>query len=127
MKSIQLKDEFTFDERMPILTINEDTSEAIIEGRCMPETANQMHAQMEEYLTPFLEQGKLHLSFKLEFFNTASSKVFELFLNKLQAYFTKRDADVKVHWAFLDDDEDMGEAGAEFATLVDFPFEIESY
>lgn len=126
MISIQLKDEFTYDERMPILTIDEAASEATIAGRCMPETANQMHAQMDEYLTPFLEQGKLHLTFQLEFFNTASSKVFELFLNKLQENFDNN-VDVKIFWRYQEDDEDMEEVGDEFSSLVKFPFELISF
>ena len=123
---IQLTDEFTADESMPKLELDAENGIAILLGRCLPESANEMQAQFDEHLTPFLQNGKLHLIFKLEFFNTSSSKVIELFLNKMEEFY-KKGHDIKVDWFFTEDDEDMEEAGEEFATLVDFPFKLMDY
>jgi len=126
MKVIQLTDDLTLRENMPVLEIEEETGLALIKGRCLPESAGEMQLQLNENLNPLLEKGKLYFSFKLDFFNTASSKIIELFLNKMQAS-ARNGNDMKVEWFFQEDDEDMEEAGAEFATLVDFPFELVQY
>lgn len=126
MKAVQLTDEFATNDNMPILELDAESGEAILKGKCLPENANEMQAQLEEYLDPFLERGKLYFTLKLQFFNTASSKVFEIYFSKMQEYF-KKGGEMKVLWCFQDDDEDMGEAGDEYAELVDFPFELKAY
>lgn len=126
IKTIQLTDEFTVDENMPKLEIDDTQSLVIIIGRCLPESANKMQQQLNEQLEPLLENARLHFMFKLEFFNTSSSKVIELFLNKMEEHH-KRGEFMQVTWFFTEDDEDMEEAGEEFATLVTFPFELAEY
>ena len=60
--------------------------------------------------------------FKLEYFNTASSK---LILDVLSAL---EDIDgTTIMWYFHEDDEDMEEAGEEFSELVEIPFEFKTY
>ena len=126
MKVIQLTDEFTANEGMPILEVNSEEGTATIKGRCLPESASEMQKQLDTHLDPCLVKGKLHFTFSLEFFNTSSSKVIELFLNKMEE-FHSTGGDMKVKWCFAEEDEDMEEAGEEFATLVAFPFELVAY
>ena len=66
--------------------------------------------------------GSTEFLFKLEYFNTASSK---LILDVLSAL---EDIDgMTIHWYFHEDDEDMEEAGEEFSELVELPFEFKTY
>ena len=60
--------------------------------------------------------------FKLEYFNTASSK---LILDVL--YALEDIKGIKVRWYFNEEDEDMEEAGQEFSELVEIPFEFVTY
>ncbi len=60
--------------------------------------------------------------FKLEYFNTASSKLILDVLSKLEDI-----KGAKVMWYFHEDDEDMEEAGEEFSELVEVPFEFNTY
>jgi len=60
--------------------------------------------------------------FKLEYFNTASSKVL---LDTISALSFIRNT--KVLWYHQEDDEDMKEAGEEFFELVNIPFEFKTY
>ena len=60
--------------------------------------------------------------FKLEYFNTASSKMILDLLSRMEDI-----KGMKVIWYFHDDDEDMEEAGDEFSALVKIPFEFKVY
>ena len=60
--------------------------------------------------------------FKLEYFNTASSKLILDVLSALEEI-----KGMKILWYFHDDDEDMEEAGQEFSELVEIPFEFKTY
>ena len=63
---------------------------------------------------------------RMDYFNTASSKmileVFEV-LNDLHA----SGHDVVVQWNYNEDDEDMLDAGTDYADMLDIPFEMVGY
>ena len=61
-------------------------------------------------------------AFKLEYFNTASSKLILDLLTVLEDI-----EGAKIHWYFYEDDEDMEEAGEEFSELVDLNFEFKPF
>jgi hypothetical protein len=61
-------------------------------------------------------------TFKLEYFNTASSKLILDVLSALEEI-----EGVTIDWYFHEDDEDMEEAGEEFSELVEIPFEFKTY
>lgn len=62
------------------------------------------------------------LKVKLDYFNTASSKILLDIFSILEGI-----ENAKVEWYSLDDDEDMEEAGEEYADMVDVPFECFTY
>jgi len=99
-----------------------------ISGRSMPEDVaafyNPILAWLEEYgKNPV---PKTNFTFKLTYFNTASSKMLLDIMMKLQNIH-EAGKEVLVKWYYPDDDEDMKEAGAEYADIVDIPFEQVSY
>jgi hypothetical protein len=65
-------------------------------------------------------------TFKLVYFNTASSKLLLDILMKLEQIH-EDGKEVLIRWFYPDDDEDMQEAGEEYADIVDVPFEQVSY
>jgi len=72
------------------------------------------------------DQNTINIDFKLEYFNTASSKlILDIFLKleEMQEHGKK----ISVKWYFPEEDEDMEEAGEEYADIVDIPFEQISY
>jgi len=62
----------------------------------------------------------------LVYFNTASSKLILDILMKLEDLH-KKGNEVLVKWYFPEDDEDMQEAGNEYADIVEIPFEQIAY
>lgn len=99
-----------------------------ISGRSLPEDVAAFYEPILEWLDEYAQtpNEKTVFDFKLEYFNTASSKLLLDILLKLEDM-VEDEKDVLVKWHFPDDDEDMEEAGEEYADIVDVPFEQVSY
>lgn len=97
-----------------------------ISGRSLPEDCAQFYKPILDWLDGFNPTSKVNFVFKLDYFNTASSKLILDILNRLEKIKNKG-KDVTILWCFSEDDEDMQEAGEEFSELVEVPFELKSY
>ena len=99
-----------------------------ISGRSLPEDCASFYGPILKWLDSYVGTPNANTIFeiKLEYFNTASSKMILDVLSKLEKL---KDAgkQVTVQWYFHDDDEDMQEAGEEFSELVEVPFEYKTY
>lgn len=117
-------------EYTPSISYNERDSSLLISGTSMPEDSKTFYAPVMEWLEHFVEQDrqelKLTLIFKLDYFNTSSSKmIYELFA-KLERKKHKFKM-LKVVWYYDVVNEAMYEAGKHFEELVALPFEYKSY
>ncbi|MFW6100856.1 MAG: DUF1987 domain-containing protein, partial [Bacteroidota bacterium] len=99
-----------------------------ISGRSLPEDVSTFYEPILNWLDEYAEDpnGKTVFSFKLVYFNTASSKLLLDILMKLESLYENGN-DVFIKWYYPEDDEDMQEAGEEYADIVDIPFEQISY
>jgi len=96
-----------------------------ISGRSMPEDVATFYQPVLDWIDNNLPQidDKIIFVFKMDYFNTASSKMLLDILIKLEDMFSEG-KDIVVHWYYKEDDEDMMEAGEEYADIVDVPIEI---
>ena len=95
-----------------------------ISGRSLPEDSAEFYQPVLDWIDEYSQEPNPSTDFmiKLEYFNTASSK---LILDVLSAL---EDIDgMTILWYFHEDDEDMEEAGEEFSELVEIPFEFKTY
>jgi hypothetical protein len=99
-----------------------------ISGRSLPEDVSSFYEPVLNWLNEYAENPKKKtvFNFKLTYFNTASSKLLLDILMKLEEMHEKGQ-DVLIRWHFPEDDEDMAEAGEEYAEIVDVPFEQVAY
>jgi len=99
-----------------------------ISGRSMPEDVTAFYDPLLEWLDEFAEEvnEKVVFEFKLEYFNTASSKLLLDILLKLEEMY-EDGKEILVKWYYNEDDEDMEEAGEEYADIVEVPIELVSY
>ena len=99
-----------------------------ISGRSLPEDVTVFYDPLLNWLNEYVENpnNKTIFSFKLVYFNTASSKLILDILMKLEEMH-EAGKEVLIKWHFPDDDEDMEEAGEEYADIVDVPFEQVGY
>ena len=112
----------------PGIILDADNKIFQISGRSMPEDVTAFYEPLLMWLEEYAEvvDSKIIFEFKLEYFNTASSKLLLDVLMKLEEMF-EDGKEVSVKWYFPDDDEDMEEAGEEYADIVDVPIELVSY
>jgi hypothetical protein len=115
-------------EDSPQIILNKKSNILEITGRSLPEDVNTFYEPMmswiEEYASDPLELTVFN--FKLTYFNTASSKIILDVLTRFEEMIEEGHP-VMVRWHYLDDDEDMMEAGEEYSEMVDVPFEMVSY
>jgi SiaC family regulatory phosphoprotein len=111
-------------EDTPKILLNKENGILEISGRSLPEDSAEYYQPIldwiEEYATSPNE--KTEFVFKLEYFNTASSKLILDVLSSLEDI-----PGMSIMWYFHEDDEDMQEAGEEFSELVELPFEFKTY
>lgn len=95
-----------------------------ISGRSLPDDVASFYNPLLVWLDDFADSGhsKMVLGFKLEYFNTASSKLLLDILLKLEEM-SEKGKEILVKWYYPEDDEDMEEAGEEYADIVDISFE----
>lgn len=111
--------------KTPTVTLNPTTGILDIKGRSIPENSIEFYRPIVEWLD---EYGKTPVSatvfnVKLEYFNTASSKCILDVFKKLEVI-KKSGADVTINWHYEEDDEDMLEAGEDYASIIKVPFKM---
>lgn len=99
-----------------------------ISGRSLPEDVSSFYEPVLNWLNEYAEKpnNKTIFNFKLTYFNTASSKLLLDILMKLEEMH-EQGQDILIRWHYPEDDEDMAEAGEEYADIVDVPFEQVAY
>jgi hypothetical protein len=111
-------------EDTPTILLDKKNGIFEISGRSLPEDSAEFYKPVIEWINAYASDSNPSTEFaiKLEYFNTASSKLILDVLSALEEI-----KGIKVFWYFHDDDEDMEEAGQEFSELVEIPFEFKTY
>lgn len=111
-------------EDTPRILLDKQSGTMEISGRSLPEDSTDFYRPVLDWIEAYASDPHPTTTFifKLEYFNTASSK---LILDVLYALEDVKG--LKVKWYFHDEDEDMEEAGQEFSELVEIPFEFVAY
>jgi hypothetical protein len=115
-------------EDTPGVILDPASNQFEISGRSLPEDVVVFYQPVIQWLEE-LEKSPISgmvLSIKLEYFNTASSKLILDILLKLEEIF-QNGTQIKVVWNYLSTDSDMKEAGEEYSEIVGLPFELKEY
>lgn len=94
-----------------------------LRGKSSPENSIQFYSNLIRDLEEFGRNGKQNLiaNFKFEYFNTSSSKcLFDIF-RKLNIV-KENGFELSINWYYEEDDEDMLEAGEDYADLLGIEF-----
>jgi hypothetical protein len=111
-------------EDTPQVILNTTANKFELSGRSLPEDAAEFYQPILNWLDQYAKSpnGETIFEIKLEYFNTASSKLILDVLTKLE--------DIEnsvIHWYYYEDDEDMEEAGEEFSELIDVEFVLKEF
>lgn len=95
-----------------------------ISGRSLPEDVLSFFNPVLTWLDSYFKSPlpKTEFSFKLSYFNTASSKLILDILMRLEDC-KNAGNNVTVRWHYPEDDEDMKDAGVEYSEIVALDFE----
>ncbi|NVO08857.1 MAG: DUF1987 domain-containing protein [Bacteroidales bacterium] len=112
----------------PTVILDSENEIFEISGRSLPEDVTAFYEPIIRWLEEYSSSpnAKTIFTFKLVYFNTASSKLLLDILMKLEQMH-EDGKDMLIRWYYPEDDEDMQEAGEEYADIVDVPFEQVSY
>jgi hypothetical protein len=112
----------------PYVLLDPDSGICSFEGKSYPPDVLKFYEPIIEWFDDFRYFGTegLSVNFKLDYYNTASSKILlELFYKLEELY--KEGKKILIKWYYPDDDEEMLEVGEEFQRLVNLPFEHIGY
>lgn len=112
----------------PAVMFNGNSGTFELSGKSLPEDVKEFYNPILKWLSQYCAtpQPKTVLKMRMDYFNTASSKmileVFEI-LNDLHS----KGNSVVIEWNYHEDDEDMQDAGSDYADMLEMPFEMKSY
>jgi hypothetical protein len=97
-------------------------------GRSLPEDVATFYQPIYDWLEEYIASPnpKTHVKMKIDYFNSASHKAINEVLEIL-AKLKTRGKEVIIKWHYLKEDEDMLEAGKDYADLTGLSFEYISY
>ena len=121
-------------EKIPSITLDDKRKVFEINGKCLPENIRNLNEmvtrKLESYLNKCLksedtvpEEKTLRVNFKLEYFNSAAAKFIADIL-MLMNDFIEKGCDIKLYWFYHEGDDDMLEAGEDFAEMIDVPLQF---
>lgn len=113
-------------EDTPEINIDLEAGIFSISGRSLPEDVTTFYEPVIKWLESYSSKSPMECSIRLEYFNTASSKIILDILMKLEEL-AESSNHISIKWYYDKNDEDMLEAGEEFSELVEIPFEMVKY
>lgn len=96
-----------------------------ITGKACPEDAIEFYQPILDWLEKYKEEPNPEtiFEFKLSYYNTASSKVLLNIMQRLEEI-RNTGANVRIKWFYYEDDEELQNAGEDFAEMIKVPFEL---
>ncbi|MHC1704635.1 MAG: DUF1987 domain-containing protein [Tenuifilaceae bacterium] len=112
-------------ETTPRVEFNKINNTFRLEGKSLPEDVKNFYNPLIQWFDNYSNQPnqETHLYIDYEYFNTASSKMILILLNKLRDI-QKKGFSVIVTWSYPQHDAELEEAGEEFAELLNIPFQF---
>lgn len=110
-------------EDTPAIVLDKEAGIFQMGGRSLPEDVNKFYAPIMSWIDAYGKDPnpETNLEVNFEYFNTASAKL-------LLDLFTKFDGiqgtKASITWSYDKNDDDMKEAGEEFADFLSIPFNI---
>ncbi len=93
-----------------------------IRGRSIHENAVDFFSPVDEWISEYIQApaNVTSVDISLEYFNSASAKIFIALLQKI-TYVTLRHKKFVINWFYEEGDEDILERGEYFSSILDIP------
>lgn len=111
--------------KTPHVNFDPETGLLELKGRSIPENSIDFYKPLIDWLDKYgrSPKAKTALHVQLEYFNTSSSKCILDLFKKLEGVRATGN-EVTVLWHYEADDEDMLEAGEDYAGIINIPFKM---
>ena len=111
----------------PKIILDKDSGKFEISGKSFPEEGQVFYNPVFKWLENYAQNpnDETIFEFKMEYFNSSSSLLIHEILNLLHTIL-KQGKKLTVNWYHLEVDEDMLDAGEEYAELVKIPFSFKA-
>lgn len=115
-------------EDTPEVILNNKMGTIHITGISFPRDIDVFYAPIMGWVEDYVKTSPSYteIFFKLDYFNTASSRKFLEIMIELEKVLDEGN-DVKVRWLYNDEDDDIKSAGVKFSGLTKLTFELEKY
>ena len=112
--------------KTPAIKLDPEAGIIEISGRSIPENSIEFYKPVMDWLNEYAENAKSETAVNiiLEYFNTSSSKCILDVFKKIEGIQKSGSSEMIINWHYEEDDEDMLEAGEEFAECVSVPFDF---
>lgn len=119
---------FTLEGSPKTPTVLLDEAQGLLElsGRSIPENSIEFYKPILDWIEAYGSNPKAEtkVNIKLEYFNTSSSKCILDFFKKLENVAKGGKTKIAVNWYYEEDDEDMQEAGEDYQSIIEIPFNL---
>lgn len=107
----------------PKVVLDKEKSIFEFSGNSLPEDVTSFYTPIMEWIDAYSENPnqKTELDLSFDYYNTSSSKMILKILEKFREIHRKGYS-VVVNWHYMEDDEDMVEAGEDYAEHLKLPF-----
>lgn len=106
----------------PLVHLDADRGIFLFEGKSLPENADEFFDPVIEWFKDYINtpNQSTRVVFKMDFFDTASSK------KLLDMLFLLKDitSTLTIEWYYFDDDDDMEESGKDFESILEMNFKM---
>ena len=107
--------------------VRSDSNQGLLEitGRSNPENTVEVFKPIVNWVEEYVQNPGQNttINIQLEHFNTSSSKSLIGILKRLEAL-KKEGRDIVINWYYDADDEDILEAGENFESVIEIPFNM---
>ena len=110
-------------DKTPKVSFDHKTGKMELSGRSRPESSLQFYGPIDEWLEEYAKNpaSQTTIDFKLDYFDTSSSKWFLTILKHFEIIYSKG-FDVLVNWYY--DDDDIMEYGEEVKEIREVPLNL---
>lgn len=109
----------------PMVDFSKNRNTFKIIGKSLPEDVKNFYTPIIQWFDAYSSQAnpETNLFLDFEYFNTASSKMILILLNKVREI-NRKGHQVLVTWSYPPHDVEIEEAGEEFEELLNIPFQF---
>jgi len=113
---------------LPNVILDKENNKLEISGQSMPEDVIAFYNPVLKWIDEYSKDPNDTTTFnmKLVYFNTSSSKMIYEMINKLDQLH-KKNHNVKVHWYYDEEDEEMIASGKKLEKYFSIPFDFIGY